>query len=278
MFTATFWPGSLFVLLALPWIWRNRRDRAVLFCLAWIVPAWIAFELVPTKLPHYVLPLYPAIGLLAGAALSDRLAPLRPGAKLGRGEWIALGLWSLAGIALGAAVIAAAPLGDGRLSIRGIVAGIAIWALTVACAWLVHRGERLRAAGAALLGAVVAWGLVFAAALPALDAPWIAPRLEETLFEKLPSGHGPVIIAGYSEPSALIAFGTRTKFGGGAEAADFLVANPDGIAIVDADQKGAFYTRLGDTRTMVERIGAVDGYNYAKGKRVTLAIYRKADS
>ena len=28
---------------------------------AWVVPAWIAFELVPTKLPHYVLPLYPAV-------------------------------------------------------------------------------------------------------------------------------------------------------------------------------------------------------------------------
>ena len=70
MFPVTFWPGSLFALLALPWVWRNRRDRGVIFCLAWIVPSWLVFEAVPTKLPHYVLPLYPAIALLAGAALS----------------------------------------------------------------------------------------------------------------------------------------------------------------------------------------------------------------
>ena len=52
MFPVTFWPGSLFALLALPWVWRNRRDRAVTFCLAWILPSWLVFEAVPTKLPH----------------------------------------------------------------------------------------------------------------------------------------------------------------------------------------------------------------------------------
>jgi len=129
-----------------------------------------------------------------------------------------------------------------------------------------------------VVGAVLAWGLVFGAALPALDAPWIAPRLEEALFEALPTDHGPVVVAGYAEPSAAIAFGTATKFGGGADAADFLVAHPDGIAIVEADQKGAFYTRLGDTRTSVDKIASVDGYNYAKGKRVSLAIYRRSAS
>ena len=34
------------------------------FLVAWIVPTWIVFELVTTKLPHYVLPLYPAIAIL----------------------------------------------------------------------------------------------------------------------------------------------------------------------------------------------------------------------
>ena len=74
-FPLGFWPGSLFALLALPWVWRNRRDHAVLFCLAWIIPTWIVFEAVPTKLPRYVLPLYPGIALLAGTALTDRLLP-----------------------------------------------------------------------------------------------------------------------------------------------------------------------------------------------------------
>ena len=42
---------------------------AVRFLLAWIIPAWVLLELAPTKLPHYVLPLYPALALLCGAAV-----------------------------------------------------------------------------------------------------------------------------------------------------------------------------------------------------------------
>ena len=118
----------------------------------------------------------------------------------------------------------------------------------------------------------------FGAALPALDAPWIAPRLKEALFQASPAGHGPVFIAGYAEPSAVIALGTDTRFGGGTDAADFLTAHPDGVAIVEADQKGAFYTRLGDAANAVRKVRTVDGYNYAKGKRVSLTIYRRTGS
>ena len=54
---------------------RSRRER---FLLAWLVPVWVVLELVPTKLPHYVLPLYPALALLAAAALVDGVATGRP--------------------------------------------------------------------------------------------------------------------------------------------------------------------------------------------------------
>src|SRR6185295_13978033 len=41
--------------------------------LAWLVPSWIVFELALTKLPHYVLPLYPAIAILTAGALERRV-------------------------------------------------------------------------------------------------------------------------------------------------------------------------------------------------------------
>ena len=53
-------------------VWAKRREPAVRFCLCWIAPTWIVFELIVTKLPHYVLPTYPAIACLAAAGL---LAP-----------------------------------------------------------------------------------------------------------------------------------------------------------------------------------------------------------
>lgn len=69
VFWITFWPAAPLALLALPFAWRERRDDGVAFLLAWIIPFWLILELVPTKLPHYVLPLYPAIAILIMLAL-----------------------------------------------------------------------------------------------------------------------------------------------------------------------------------------------------------------
>ena len=89
-----FWPGTL---LLIPGIWLAvtrvfpKRDKtasatgdapraaamaaadekelaAWRFLICWIVPSWIVFEIAPTKLVHYTLPLYPAFALMAGAA------------------------------------------------------------------------------------------------------------------------------------------------------------------------------------------------------------------
>jgi 4-amino-4-deoxy-L-arabinose transferase-like glycosyltransferase len=50
-----------------------------------MLPTWILFECVPTKLPHYVLPAYPALALLAGRALAAVLANSLSPSGRGRG-------------------------------------------------------------------------------------------------------------------------------------------------------------------------------------------------
>src|SRR5579864_6887538 len=67
----TFWPGSFCLAPALVRGWQRHEQPLVRFLLAWIVPAWVAMELIPTKLPHYVLPLYPALALLAAGAIAE---------------------------------------------------------------------------------------------------------------------------------------------------------------------------------------------------------------
>ena len=72
LFWVTFWPGSVLAGLAAPTIWRSRREAGAQFLLAWLVPSWLVFEAVMTKLPHYVLPLYPAIAILIAGILEFR--------------------------------------------------------------------------------------------------------------------------------------------------------------------------------------------------------------
>src|SRR6266480_4500102 len=83
LFWITFWPGAPLAGMAAPAVWRARREPGAQFLLAWLVPSWIVFELVLTKLPHYVLPLYPAIAILTVGALERRV--------LSRSSWLMRG-------------------------------------------------------------------------------------------------------------------------------------------------------------------------------------------
>ena len=74
LFWVTFWPGATLAAMAVPSIWAARREKGAKFLLCWIVPAWIVLELVVTKLPHYVLPLYPAIAILIAGVVDTACA------------------------------------------------------------------------------------------------------------------------------------------------------------------------------------------------------------
>src|SRR3954463_12072475 len=72
LFWVTFWPAAPLAAVAAPAVWRHRSEPPMRFLLAWVVPCWIVFELVVTKLPHYVLPLYPAIAILIAREIERR--------------------------------------------------------------------------------------------------------------------------------------------------------------------------------------------------------------
>ena len=65
----TFFPWSLLLPAAIVTGWRFRHIPATRFALAaWIGP-WIMFECIATKLPHYVLPTFPALAYLTADLL-----------------------------------------------------------------------------------------------------------------------------------------------------------------------------------------------------------------
>lgn len=59
-----FLPWSIFLPPAMIRAWRLRRRPRVRFALAAIIGPWIMFEIVRTKLPHYILPVFPALAML----------------------------------------------------------------------------------------------------------------------------------------------------------------------------------------------------------------------
>ena len=56
---------------------RDGLDAGRRFCLAWLLPALAVFSLISGKQPHYLLPLCPALALLASRLLDEAPAVRR---------------------------------------------------------------------------------------------------------------------------------------------------------------------------------------------------------
>ncbi len=98
-----FFPWTLFLPGALSAIVAGRlgNEKIQAFLLGWIVPTFILMSLVATKLPHYLLPIWPALALLtAGTLTSTEKQKLHPRDEL----WIRRGLWFFLPIGAGLAL------------------------------------------------------------------------------------------------------------------------------------------------------------------------------
>ncbi|WP_375408702.1 ArnT family glycosyltransferase, partial [uncultured Methylobacterium sp.] len=226
VFFATFWPGAAFAALGLPLAWANRRKDAAAFLFAWIVPAWLLFEAVPTKLPHYVLPLMPAVAILAVMALvpGSALDPWREGSLPGRirhGLAAALVVLIPAGLALGLA--GAAWHFDRVIPWAGLPLLAAACLAAFLSALALMRGLHERALALGVLASVLLLPGVFGLSQPALAALKVSPRLA-AIRDGLPCRPA-VASLGYREPSLVFLIGTDlTMLNTGAEARDFLKA------------------------------------------------------
>jgi 4-amino-4-deoxy-L-arabinose transferase-like glycosyltransferase len=269
----TFFPASLFVVPALLRGWRERALPGARYLLAWAVPGWIVFELIPTKLPHYTLPFYPALALLVAAALFavrdgtyDRLAALP--AKL----WY--GLWSLIALTLAGGFVALPMIYGAGFSLWSLpAAGAALVLVVYGWVQIVQR-HFINAAAGAMLGAVVIYGSVFGGLMGSLDQLWVSQRVAAQI-DKIAPLDG-VVAAGYHEPSLVFLTGTKTNLTDGAGAAAFLAAH-DGVAVVAQAAQAQFEQALAaeGMGEKVTRVATVDGFNYSRGKPVSIGLYTR---
>ncbi|GAC1343386.1 MAG: glycosyltransferase family 39 protein [Acetobacteraceae bacterium] len=257
-------PASAALPGALARAWRERTAPATRFLIAWVVPSWLVFEAVPTKLPHYTLPLLPAVCLLAASWMLDPAR--RPMARL------AAGLPVLVALVL-AAVLVALPVAMDEpvwLGLPGAVVAVVSAAVAAQVWWRPGLGAECRAVlrGLAVVP-VLYWG-VLQLELPALRELWLAPRV----VAAVPPGRLGAV--GFAEPSLMFLAGTGTRWLRPDEAASALVRGEVGSLVVgdlDLTAVMADASRLGLT---VEVTAAVPGFNYSRGRFVTLSILRDA--
>jgi 4-amino-4-deoxy-L-arabinose transferase-like glycosyltransferase len=274
LFVLTFWPGSLFAARTLPFLWSTRRAPETRFLLAWIVPTWAVFEAVATKLPHYVLPTYPAIALLTAGALCVPPAEWGLG-PAGRAISRAYGgIWLATGLALAAAGPVLLLWLAHRLEPVAVLAALVAGLLAVHAARQARKPAPRAALACAGASALVISLSAYLLVLPGLQTIWLSPRIAAAVKNLRPCPDSVLASASYAEPSLVYLAGRDTKLIGPAQSADFLHDSPAcGLALIDARDTAAFLGRARALGLAPRPLTRIDGISYSTGRRLALTLY-----
>ena len=268
-----FWPAALFIPRAIGHAISNRGTAAIIFLLSWLIPAWAVFELTSTKLPHYTLPLYPALALMVGYLIA-RNGETRPSliAKIP-----GVVLYLLPGAAI-AGVMVQLPMEyrDGGAAIWHYAFAVVTFAAALLAVFLFWRNRLRPALMVTILTAFMGLWFLFDGVLAGLDAFKLSPRIAQTLEEKnlLPMHDGtePVALVGYHEPSAVFLLGTDTLLAQPQEAADYLTQGSGRVAIVEGRYREEFLADLPEG--VASEIAEISGFNYSNNKDMVLTFYQ----
>jgi len=195
------WFAVLPVSVVRTWQRKGARSRRA-FLLAWAISPFLVFSFLRTKLPHYVLPAYPALAIMCGAALDELI-------EANKGLWrtwagrLGLVLFGLVGVAAAVGVAVAPEMrGLPRPARIGIPTAAVLLVMT---GWVL--ADLLR--GAVRRGVVTMTVLMVAAALTM--SLRMAPVLEELYTSKdlaleiqREFGDEPVVCLGLKEQASLV--------------------------------------------------------------------------
>jgi 4-amino-4-deoxy-L-arabinose transferase-like glycosyltransferase len=270
LFWITFWPGAPLAAMAVPAVWQARREPGAQYLLAWLVPSWIVFELVLTKLPHYVLPLYPAIAILTAGALERRVLS-RSWLMRGTAWWFTLPALAAIIAVVGAIMMTRQPAFLAwPLLAAAMIFGLFAW-------WLYESNHAERSLLNAVASAVFLALAIYGVVMPHLST--LFPSAEIARLLRTVSCVGPKSAsAGFHEPSLVFMTGTTTLLTDGSGAADFLNQGNCRFALVEQHSERSFVQRAEAIGLRYNVATRIEGYNISQGRAVSIAIFRSEGS
>lgn len=263
-----FWPVMPLLLLALPAIWADRASRETRFLIAWAVPFWLVFEAVPTKLLHYLLPIFPALALLAVRQFAFPVA--RPALWLK----VVAGFTLLPGLVLGAALAVIAARGGASPAVVAMLAGaVALAALLLGYGFLqgVMGDRRSRFVLSLLCAGGIVHGAIFLS-LPRMPQIWpseAAADLLEDIADRQGCTRLDLTSFGYAEPSLVFRMGAETRLLPSDAPVEQEVKPGPCVAALRAIAPG---TEASPVPVGCSKTGTVSGFAIGAGRPVVLEV------
>ncbi len=247
-----------------------------IFLLSWIVPVFIIMTLAATKLPHYIILIWPGLALaVAGTLIAEREGRLVERDKV----WLRRGTWFFGppaiGMALGLMIVPWFVDVPG-LRWSGLAAGAVLAATAAIANRRQERNQPQASAKAVLVGIGILEIVVMFGVLPAVEQVKIAPAIAQAVNART-SKDVPVATYKYREPTLNFYVGRHIEPLGSEEAVAVWAKQAGaGVLIIPASNLNEIEERYGVLP--LEKVASKKGINYSKGKMLeVVALVRKAD-
>lgn len=255
---------------------HGHSRRRILLC--WAGPVILLMSVVATKLPHYILPAWPALAMAAAWGLTQATRTGRSGnqsvaARIGLGLFLTIG--SILGLGLMVAPWAMANIPLFGIRVPATILGGVFLAMTV-LAWRYYR-RALHDQVAGILGAgmlvILASASLFL--LPAIERLKLSPKIA-TVIQLNSAASIPVATCGYGEPSLnfYLGRGPITPIEG-PDLARWAAAPGKGILVATESRLSPYLEAFRTSR--IRMLDIITGFNYSQGKRVRIHILYRND-
>ena len=267
----TFWPATLALIPALASAIARRREPLMRFLLAWSGGVWILFELVPTKLPHYILPAYPALAFVCAMWVAQENGMDERRRERGlRAAGAGLFVIGVAALAAGCVFL---PIRFGGLLGPLVMVGVVVAsALACAAAIFLVRSHRHGAIAFAVASAVMFDVLLGLFVVPQLPDLWLSPRASQLVVANRRATDPAPILTGYVEPSMIFLLGAETQITGPRQAAT--AARHGGVVLVESRANREFLAGVAASGSAARALGTVTGLDYSIGRKEQITLYR----
>lgn len=266
----TFFPWTLYLPRLFTGIFPARR---LLLC--WAIPVIILMSVVATKLPHYILPAWPAMAAATAMAIQMAIRDGKPGNRTAAAR-TGLILFLLVGTVLGIGLVTA-PWALPLFGVRVPATGVGLVFLSmVFLVWRYYRqGRHEVVAGILITGMITILLSAGILLLPSIERYKLSPMIA-TFIQDQSSPDTPVSTCGYGEPSLnfYLGRGPITPI----ESPDLRAwaATPGkGILVVTEAKLMAQGGSLDNER--IQTLDIIPGFNYSQGKWVRIHILSKSD-
>lgn len=266
----TFWPLSALIPAAIAYVIAKRREKGSVFLAAWVLPGWIVFEAVATKLPNYVLPFMPAFAIGVGLAFVG--GALAAGSLWRKATYLFV---ALGGLVLAVGLNAGFVHYERYASIPGLLVGLAAAGAAVAASMALVRGRTGLGIAATCLAGALSLGNGLAVILPGAESLWLSNRLADAV-DRVKTCPDPVVISvGYAEPSVIFLNGTNTVLADPQTAVQRFGAASCAVLSVENRSVEATAAALGAAGITATPASTVEGRNFNGLRPRTLQLYVK---